>query len=75
MATNTPGNNRKTGLAKKIVSLMPQLEQEEDQQEDNASNIEKAEDEGPKILTKEAIYSGKIDPMIGMQGIKLEKLN
>ena len=57
MATNTPGNNRKTGLAKKIVSLMPQLEQEKDQQEDNASNIEKAEDEGPKILTKEAIYS------------------
>ena len=39
------------------------------------SDTEETENNGEKILTKEAIYSGQIDPMIGMQGIKLKKLD
>ena len=81
MAVNTPGNNRKTGLAKKIISLMPKLEQNKHKPDSNAKDInaksdtEETENNGEKILTKEAIYSGQIDPMIGMQGIKLKKLD
>ncbi|KRL63489.1 ATP-dependent RecD-like DNA helicase [Lactobacillus psittaci] len=71
MATNTPGNNRKTGLASKIIKLMPNTPANNDQIENKLASHDNSE----KILTKEAIYSGQIDPMIGMEGIKLAKLS
>lgn len=71
-ALNTPGNDRKTGLTAKL-----QKELKVDQSNDDAVKTAKklppksAEQEN-YILTKEKIYSGKIDPMIGMQDISLK---
>lgn len=73
MAFNTPGNDRKTGLAEKIDKLLDI--KKKDIQEDTETKIDEitAEDnvEEDYLLTKEKIYSGKIDPMIGMEGISL----
>ncbi len=79
MALRTPGNDRKTELAAKIRHELGLKEVE------NTSNVN-AEQEKTKtevkeenvepedyILTPELIYSGQIDPMIGMEDIKLEE--
>ena len=79
MALRTPGNDRKTELAAKIRYELGLKEVE------NTSNVN-AEQEKTKtevkeenvepedyILTPELIYSGQIDPMIGMEDIKLEE--
>lgn len=72
MALNTPGNNRKTGLTSKIQKVL------------KTSVTEKIKSESKKveqsnfyemILTPELIYSGGINPMIGMENIKLDKRN
>lgn len=64
MALNTPGNDRKTGLASKVKRALGL----------NASSHPKKSKSKSKsyLLTKQKIYSGEIDPMIGMQGITLE---
>lgn len=71
MALNTPGNNRKTGLTNKIQQVLK-----------ININCKKVEPKKGKrtevqmqetILTPDLIYSGSIDPMIGMENIKLEK--
>ncbi len=58
-ALNTPGNDRHTGLTAKLQALLEVKKEEKPEPQDY-------------VLTKEKIYAGKIDPMIGMQGIKLE---
>ena len=69
-ALNTPGNDRKTGLMKKLRKQIGVLD------ELKSKAIEQKTITEPKdkdyILTKEKIYSGAIDPMIGMQGIELK---
>lgn len=69
-ALNTPGNDRKTGLMKKLRKQIGVLD------EPKSKAIEQKTITEPKdkdyILTKEKIYSGAIDPMIGMQGIELK---
>ncbi|WP_333603581.1 ATP-dependent RecD-like DNA helicase [Lactobacillus acetotolerans] len=77
MALNTPGNDRKTGLTAKLRKQLGMSEQNSEQEgtEDKAAENESVEEKKqPKdyILTSELIYSGQIDPMIGMQGIKLK---
>lgn len=78
-AFKTPGNDRKTGLAAKIGQ---QLGITSTLNESNPSKQEEASQEPEKetaktqiaedfILTPEKIYSGEIDPMIGMENIKL----
>lgn len=71
MALNTPGNNRKTGLTEKIQTVL------EISPSDKKSEVvaDKIPEKQETILTPDLIYSGKIDPMIGMQNIKLEKRN
>lgn len=71
-ALNTPGNDRKTGLTAKL-----QKELKVDQSNDDAAKTAKklppkSAEKEDYILTKEKIYSGEIDPMIGMQDISLK---
>ncbi|WP_281828465.1 MULTISPECIES: ATP-dependent RecD-like DNA helicase [Lactobacillus] len=68
-ALNTPGNDRKTGLTAKF-----QKELKVDQSNDDAAKKlpPKSAEQEDYILTKEKIYSGEIDPMIGMQDISLK---
>ncbi|MDF7672102.1 ATP-dependent RecD-like DNA helicase [Lactobacillus sp. ESL0701] len=75
MALNTSGNDRKTGLTTKLQKLLGQ-EPNNDAVDDELVPAAETTDEQNKqpqdyILTSELIYSGEIDPMIGMQGIKL----
>lgn len=63
MAVNTKGNDRLTGLSQKIVSLLKSHDKKE-----NETKSDKIYELTPKL-----IYSGEIDPMIGMQNIKLAK--
>lgn len=79
MALRTPGNDRKTELAAKIRhelgikevenTLNVNAEQEKTKTEVKEENVEPEN----YILTPELIYSGQIDPMIGMEDIKLEE--
>ena len=73
-AFNTPGNDRKTGLADKICAQLgikvTETSEEKTKDEVAAPESEKQEPED-YILTPEKIYSGEIDPMIGMENIKL----
>lgn len=69
MALNTPGNNRKTGLTSKIQHVLKINVTEEKVETEENKNV-KIHD---TLLTPELIRSGKINPMIGMEGIKLEK--
>lgn len=71
-ALNTPGNDRKTGLTAKL-----QKELKVDQSNDDAAKTAKklppkSAEQEDYILTKEKIYSGEIDPMIGMQDTSLK---
>ncbi|MGQ5709126.1 SF1B family DNA helicase RecD2 [Lactobacillus sp. PSON] len=65
-ALNTPGNDRKTDLTEKLRQVLkisinkPSFE--------NNQKIESSN----HILTPELIYSGQIDPMIGMKGVELK---
>lgn len=77
-AFKTPGNDRKTGLAEKIcqqlgISLNEnnQVEAETNQQEEKDQADDKSQAAEDFILTPEKIYSGEIDPMIGMENVKL----
>ncbi|CCI87176.1 ATP-dependent RecD-like DNA helicase [Lactobacillus gigeriorum] len=79
-AINTPGNDRKTGLTDKIrVALELEKNPDSDEQSKNEDSIEakKLDDSSQEdkdfVLTKEKIYSGAIDPMIGMKGIRLQR--
>ena len=79
MALRTPGNDRKTELAAKIRHELGLKEVEDTsdvnaEQEKNKAEL-KEENVEPEnyILTPELIYSGQIDPMIGMEDIKLEE--
>lgn len=82
-ALNTPGNDRKTGLTAKLQDQLPQIKQgnqsetttplDKNVSQNNpvkAASTENGEDDF--ILTKEKIYSGAIDPMIGMENITLK---
>ena len=79
MALRTPGNDRKTELAAKIRHELGLKEVENTsnvntEQEKNKAEVEEETAEPEEhILTPELIYSGQIDPMIGMEDIKLEK--
>lgn len=77
-AFKTSGNDRKTGLADKIcqqlgisLSESKQAEQAKSPQVDNEQEDKKTQEIKDFILTPEKIYSGEIDPMIGMEDIKL----
>lgn len=70
MAVNTKGNDRLTGLSQKIDDLLGVKKKKPDTE----TKVEETQSAPESyVLTKELIYSGKIDPMIGMQGIQLEK--
>lgn len=62
MALNTPGNDRKTGLTEKIKQAL----------DVKSSLSSKKRADKDYILTKQKIYSGAIDPMIGMKGVALK---
>ena len=76
-AFKTPGNDRKTDLADKICKQLGiELEENKSEQVKKQVKEEKTEKSTKKetedyILTPEKIYSGEIDPMIGMENIKL----
>lgn len=76
-AISTPGNDRKTGLASKIRQAL-KLEEDVPDSKQESTSVDLVEDanetraEEDFILTKEKIYSGRIDPMIGMEGIHLQ---
>ena len=65
-ALNTPGNDRKTDLTRKLCKKL----QVKPLNKDKEPTETKQED---YILTPDLIYSGEIDPMIGMDNIRLEK--
>lgn len=80
-AFKTPGNDRKTGLAQKICQQLD-IKLERDNSPKPVETTEKEEktvvEQEPMekqtedyILTPDKIYSGAIDPMIGMENIKL----
>lgn len=78
-AFKTPGNDRKNGLAAKIcqqLGITKSLDKsDQSKQHEKAQEMEnetdKAEVAEDFVLTSEKIYSGEIDPMIGMENIKL----
>lgn len=75
-AFKTPGNDRKTGLAAKIcqqLGITKSLDKsDQSKQHEKAQEIENETDKAEDfVLTSEKIYSGEIDPMIGMENIKL----
>lgn len=74
-ALNTPGNDRKTGLTAKLREVLD-INIEKQNQEEVTKKVETKQVQDSKsedyVLTKAKIYSGAIDPMIGMEGIKLE---
>ena len=79
MALRTPGNDRKTDLASKIrheLGLKEVVEHNSNantKQEQVQTEIkEEINEPNDYILTPDLIYSGKIDPMIGMEDIKLK---
>lgn len=65
-ALNTPGNDRKTDLTRKLCEKL----QVKPLNKNNKQTEIKHED---YVLTQDLIYSGEIDPMIGMDNIHLEK--
>ena len=85
MALRTPGNDRKTDLAFKIRHELGLKEVKTEVKSDestsqqvlgnNSDRQTKAEEPKDYILTPDLIYSGKIDPMIGMEDIKLKSRN
>ena len=85
MALRTPGNDRKTDLAFKIRHELGLKEVKTEVKNDkstsqqvlrnNSDRQTKAEEPKDYILTPDLIYSGKIDPMIGMEDIKLKSRN
>ena len=73
VALNTAGNDRKTDLAEKLrQALDGPLEKKSST--DNGQNHEENTEvkDGEYLLTPELIYSGQIDPMIGMEGVELK---
>lgn len=72
-AFKTPGNDRKTGLASKLRKQLGIMVKPENVQEPESKPKEKTKPKQPDdyILTPEKIYSGEIDPMIGMEDIHL----
>ncbi|TSO26183.1 ATP-dependent RecD-like DNA helicase [Lactobacillus sp. LL6] len=64
-ALNTPGNDRKTTLAEKLHQI---LKVSAGKNLENESKLNSQD----YHLTPELIYSGQIDPMIGMEGVKLK---
>ena len=85
MALRTPGNDRKTDLAFKIRHELGLKEVKTEVKNDESTSQQvlgnnsdrqvKAEESKDYILTPNLIYSGKIDPMIGMEDIKLKSRN
>jgi len=80
MALNNSGNDRQTGLTAKLQTALnvkddsragEKPDKNRDEQ-DIAGTDTLATTKQDYILTPELIYSGQIDPMIGMQNIKLE---
>lgn len=63
-ALNTPGNDRKTGLTAKLQMLLKVAPPKK--------KVKQKKKPKDYLLTKALIYSGKIDPMIGMKGITLK---
>lgn len=79
-AFSTPGNDRKTGLTKDLQTVLEKLpkssqiqaKKNDEAVETQTSNEKVDKDNEEYILTKENIYSGEIDPMIGMTGVSLK---
>lgn len=70
MALQTSGNDRQTGLSTKLRELLGENISPTELQTDSVSGQTNPKSEKDEyILTAEMIYSGQIDPMIGMQGI------
>lgn len=68
-ALKTPGNDRKTDLADKLRKIL-NISQPKEENIDKRQLVEEDKD---YILTPEMIYSGQIDPMIGMEGVELRQ--
>ena len=70
-AFNTPGNDRKTGLAAKLRKQLGVTDKQEPVKNENPKEETQPKKPEDYILTPEKIYSGEIDPMIGMEDIHL----
>lgn len=70
-ALKTPGNDRKTALAEKLHKVLDIPVQDRDGH--NLNEQDEKINKEDYILTPEMIYSGKIDPMIGMEGVELRR--
>lgn len=70
-AFNTPGNDRKTGLAAKLRKQLGVTDKQKPVKNENPKEETQPKKPEDYILTPEKIYSGEIDPMIGMEDIHL----
>ena len=73
-AFKTAGNDRKTGLSEKIceqLDIKTKNTSDEDEKVKEKESTEVKKESEDYILTPDKIYSGEIDPMIGMIDIKL----
>uniref|UniRef100_UPI003F569194 SF1B family DNA helicase RecD2 n=1 Tax=Lactobacillus acidophilus TaxID=1579 RepID=UPI003F569194 len=73
-AFKTAGNDRKTGLSEKIceqLDIKTKNTSDEDEKVKEKESTEEKKESEDYILTPDKIYSGEIDPMIGMIDIKL----
>lgn len=70
-AFKTPGNDRKTGLAAKLRKQLGVTDKQEPVKNENPKEETQPKKPEDYILTPEKIYSGEIDPMIGMEDIHL----
>lgn len=73
MALMTPGNNRKTGLALRLQKELSISSSSYEKNINTSKTDDVMDEKNDYILTPELIYSGRIDPMIGMDGIELKK--
>ena len=80
LAFNTSGNDRQTGLTVKLQKILnvqdktvPEKDSGKNKNDQGETNSDVLEDPTQDfILTPELIYSGQIDPLIGMKDTKLE---
>ncbi len=78
MALKTPGNDRRTGLIMQIRAAGLGVKETPDKLDEKRYRKDDSDQENPsdeKVLTPEKIYSGQIDPMIGMSGVELKKIS
>lgn len=70
IALKTEGNDRQTDLCSKIQCIFNKNDIE--LQENETDNVDNHSEN--HILTPDLIYSNKIDPMIGMENVRLDDI-